>query len=105
MGEIIMCCGHKAVGDEWMQGYYWKDSDGESVCYGCLCDKCVPVYRAVKAESLGEARELLKDDPGVTLQDICASWEGAERRTEVIGGIPFDIVKLPPADSPNDKGG
>jgi len=96
MGSISMCCRHEAVGDEWMQGYYWKDSDGD-VCYGSLCGKCIPVYRAVKAESFEEAAELLEDDPGVTLQDICASWEGAKRETKVIDGIPFDIVSIPPS--------
>lgn len=96
MGSITMCCGHEAVGDEWMQGWWWKDSDGEGIAYGCLCGKCVPVYRAVQAKDFEEARELLSDDPGVTLQDICASWEGTTRRTETIDGIDFDIVEIPP---------
>jgi len=95
MGSITMSCGHKAVGDEWMEGYYWKDWDG-ALSHGCLCEKCVPVYRAVRADSWEEAEELLIDDTGVTLQDICASWEGAERKTEVIGDIPFDIVSISP---------
>ena len=97
MGSIIMSCGHKAVADEWMVDYYWKEWDG-SFCYGSLCQKCVPVYRAVTAGSWEEAKELLKNDPGVTLQDICASWEGAKRETKVIGDIPFDIVEIPPSD-------
>lgn len=29
-----------------------------------------------------------------TLQDICASWEGTERRTEKIGDVPFDVVEV-----------
>ncbi len=96
---ITMCCGHDAIGNEWEQGWYWKDSDGD-VCCGNLCAKCVPVYRAVKAGSFEEAAELLKDDPGVTLQDIVASWDGATRRTENIGGVDFDIVELPPNNGP-----
>ena len=62
MGSVIMSCGHKAVADEWMVNYYWKEWDG-SICYGSLCPKCVPVYRAVTADSLDEAKELLKNDP------------------------------------------
>lgn len=95
MGKVVMTCGHEAIGDESMEGYWWKDHDG-SLSYGCLCQKCVPVYRAVRAETFEEATELLRDDPGVTLQDICASWEGASRETQVIDGVPFDIVKVPP---------
>ena len=91
MGSITMSCGHKAVGDEWMQGWYWKQWDGE-LSYGSLCEKCVPVYRAVQAGSFKQAGELLKDDPGVTLQDVCASWEGAKRYTK----DGFDIVELGP---------
>jgi len=97
MGEIYMTCGHKAEGDEWMEDYYWKEWDG-SLSHGNLCPKCIPVYRAIKADSWEQAEELLKDDPGVTLQDICASFEGAKRRTEIIDGIPFDIVEIPPKE-------
>lgn len=95
MGEMFMSCGHKAIGDEWEQGWYWKEWDGD-ISYGSLCDKCVPVYRAVQARDFEEAQQLLKDDPGVTLQDICASWEGTIRRTEKIDGIDWDIVEIPP---------
>jgi len=95
MGKITMSCGHEAIGDEWKDGYWWKEWDG-AISYGCLCPKCVPVYRAVRARFYEEASELLKDDLGVTLQDICASWEGTKRTTKVINGIPFDIVKIPP---------
>ncbi len=97
MGSVTMCCGHKAAGNEWMQSYYWKNWEG-LISNGCLCKKCVPVYRAVRADSWEEASELLVDDTGVTLQDICASWDGAERRTEIIGGTPFDIVEIPPRE-------
>jgi len=83
------------MGDEWMKGYFWKEWDG-AIAYGSMCGKCVPVYRAVEADSFEEAEELLRDDSGVTLQDICASWEGAKRETRVIDGIPFDIVEIPP---------
>ena len=96
MGKVTMCCNHEAVGDEWMNGYWWRTHDG-GYAYGSLCDKCVPVYRAVVAKDIEEAMELLKDDPGVTLQDICASWEGAKRSTKVIDGVPFDIVEIPPS--------
>jgi len=89
-----MSCGHEAIGDEWEQGYYWKNWDG-NLSYGSLCQKCISVYRAVKADSCEEAGELLNDDPGITLQDICASWDGAIRTTKVIEGIPFDIVGIP----------
>ena len=80
MGEIIMSCGDKAIGDEWVKGYYWKEWDG-ALSYGSLCTKCISVYRAIEADSFEEAERLLIDDPGVTLQDICASWEGAKRET------------------------
>ncbi len=93
MGDITMTCGHKAVGDEWKQGWWWKDWEGGLSC-GCLCDRCAPIYRAVQAKNFEEARELLKDDSGVTLQDICANMEGATRRTEQIDGFDWDIVEL-----------
>jgi len=96
MGEITMSCGHRAISDEWLEGWWWKADDGEGICCGSLCPKCVPVYRAVKADSFEEAEEMLKNDPGVTLQDICASWDGAKRETKVIDGIPFDVVTITP---------
>jgi len=98
MSDIIMCCGHKAIGNEWEQDYYWKTHDG-AIALGNLCSKCVPIYRAIKADNINikEAREILKNDPGVTLQDICASLEGAKRYTERIGDIDWDIVEIPPS--------
>lgn len=45
-----------------------------------------------------ESERLLANNPGVTLQDICASWEGAKRETKLIDGIPFDIVTIPPSN-------
>ena len=98
MGKVIMTCGCEATGDEWMEGWWWKEWNG-ALSYGCLCDKCAKTYRAVRANSYDEADSLLKNSEGITLQDICAEMEGATRTTKVIDGIEFDVVEIKPKEN------
>ena len=97
MGTITACCGHEVKGDDAFRGYYWKQWSREcepELSYGNLCPKCVPVYRAVEARDWEEADKLLQEPVG--LMDILSGQTGIKPRVENIGGIPFEILELPP---------
>ena len=62
MGEIFATCGHK-ISAEQMKSYWWEtfDDEGWSLSCGFLCPDCVPIFKAVEAESYEQAQELLRE--------------------------------------------
>jgi len=63
MGSAAASCGHELKEDDWLMAYWWKSWDREGwecLCYGSLCSKCIPIYRAVVAETYEEADTQLK---------------------------------------------